>query len=61
MEGRWSQGIFLGYARDSNTYTVATPEGIAQTRTMMRRPFEARWNHEAILHAMDDVEAGCGE
>ena len=48
MGGRWLEGVFLGYSRSSNTYTVATIDGVANVRSIYRRPAENRWNFERV-------------
>ena len=48
MAPRWKQGVFLGYARDSNSYRLYTDEGMTTSRAVMRRPMESRWNRESI-------------
>jgi len=48
MAPRWAQGVFMGYARDSNSYVISTDEGIRTSRALMRRPVENRWNIEAV-------------
>ena len=48
MVARWAIGTFLGYSRESNTYIIGTPEGVRNTRAMMRRPFPDRWDAETI-------------
>ena len=42
MGSRWLEGVFLGYSRSSNTYIVATVDGVANVRSIYRRPAENR-------------------
>ena len=48
VAARFGCGIFLGYNRDANTYMVGTPNGIAMSRAIQRRPMEDRWDASAI-------------
>ena len=48
MGSRWREGVFLGFNRSSNTYIVATLEGVANVRSLYRRPAASRWDFEAI-------------
>ena len=48
MSSKWSEGVFLGYNRNANTYIVATGAGVVYPRSLMRTPFAERWKHEAI-------------
>ena len=48
MGSKWEEGVFLGFNRSSNTYIVATTEGVANVRSLCRRPAESRWNFDAI-------------
>ncbi len=48
MGTRWREGVFPGYSRSSNTYTLGTPDGKVCSRALMRRPMENRWSEEAL-------------
>ena len=48
MGSRWREGVFLGFNRSSNTYIVATSEGVANVRSLYRRPAANRLDFEAI-------------
>ena len=48
MGSRWREGVFLGFNRSSNTYVVATSEGVANVRSLYRRPAASRWDFEAV-------------
>ena len=48
MGGRYLEGVFLGYSRSSNTYVVATVDGVTNARSIYRRPAENRWNFERV-------------
>jgi hypothetical protein len=48
ISDRWLPGIFLGYRRDSNSYVMATDEGIVISRATQRKPLENRWDEAAI-------------
>jgi len=41
---RWGDGIFLGYASQSNSYFVATSEGVVTSRAVERRPDQHKWH-----------------
>jgi len=45
---RWSQGVFLGYSHENNTYVIGNGEKIETSRALMRRPFQNRWNHDEV-------------
>ena len=44
MAARWAQGLFVGYSRSSNSYLIATDDGVKTSRELMRRPFPNRWD-----------------
>ena len=48
MGTRWLEGTFLGYSRSSNTYVIATKDGVTTARSLYRRPMANRWNHERV-------------
>ena len=48
MGSRWLEGVFLGYRRSSNTCIVATVDGVANVRSIYRRPAENRWSFERV-------------
>ena len=48
MGTRWLEGTFLGYSKSSNTYIIATEDGITTARSLYRRPMANRWNHEKV-------------
>ena len=48
MAPRWKEGIFIGYARDSNSYLIYSEDGVRSSRAVMRRPMESRWSRESI-------------
>ena len=48
MGTRWLEGTFLGYSRSSNTYVIATEDGVTTARSLYRRPMANRWNHEKV-------------
>ena len=48
MGSRWLEGVFLGYSRSSNTYIVATVDGVVNVRSIYRRPAENRWSFERV-------------
>jgi len=45
---RWRLGVFLGYARESNSYLVNDAGETRTSRALMRRPEQLRWNAELI-------------
>ena len=48
MGTRWLEGTFLGYSKSSNTYIIATGDGVTTARSLYRRPMANRWNHEKV-------------
>ena len=50
MGSRWGEGAFLGFHRQSRTYIVATPDGIAKARSICTRPGPDRF-------AIEDLKA----
>ena len=48
MGTRWLEGIFLGYHRSANLYLIATDDGLATARSLMRRPMMNRWSPERL-------------
>ena len=48
MGTRWLEGTFLGYSKSSNTYIIATGDGVTTARSLYRRPMANRWNHERV-------------
>ena len=48
MGTRWLEGTFLGYSKSSNTYIIATENGVTTARSLYRRPTANRWNHEKV-------------
>ena len=49
MGTRWLEGVFLGFNRSSNTYIVATEDGVVSRRTLYRKPIENRWMAGRVL------------
>ena len=49
MGTRWLEGVFLGFNRSSNTYIIATEDGVESCRSLYRKPIENRWMAERIL------------
>ena len=49
MGTQWLQGVFLGFNRSSNTYVVATDDGVVSCRSLCRKPIENPWMAERIL------------
>ena len=49
MDTRWLEGVFLGFNRSSNTYVVATDDGVVSCRSLYRKPIENRWAAERIM------------
>jgi len=45
---RWREALFMGYSRSSNTYVVATDDGMAYPRSLERVPEPDRWQREAL-------------
>ena len=43
MGTKWSDGVFLGYHRSSNSYLVCSDKGVTTCRSVARRPIEHRW------------------
>ena len=43
-----SDGIFVGYSLESNTFQVWTPNGMVYPRSITRKPPSERWNAEEI-------------
>ena len=43
MGTKWLEGIFLGFSRSSNSYTICTDDGVTHARSIYRRPLENRW------------------
>jgi hypothetical protein len=43
-----ADGIFLGYSRSSNTFVVATKDGIVTARSITRKPESDRWLPEHL-------------
>ena len=43
-----SEGVSLGYSRNSNTYLVGTAEGRVEARSLTRRPEPNRWSAERL-------------
>ena len=48
MGARWSEGVFVGYNRSSNTFIVLTEDGKKSVRSISRYPEQTRWSAEAI-------------
>jgi len=49
MAAKWADGVFIGYARHTNTYVMATREGgIATSRSLKRVPMANRWCPETL-------------
>ena len=48
MGSQWSEGVFLGYDRSSNTYRIHTESGVVSARTMRRRPENERWSADHL-------------
>ena len=46
---RWLEGVSLGVNRSSNTYVVATDDGVVSCRSLYRKPIENRWVAESIM------------
>ncbi len=44
----WLEAIFLGYKRSSNSYILATKDGITTARSLARRPMANRWCEPAL-------------
>ena len=49
MGTRWKEGVFVGYSRSANVYNVLTEEGLATSRSLMRRPMANRWSKQRIM------------
>ena len=43
-----SEGIFVGYSYNANTYTILTQDGKVDARSMTRRPEPNRWAPQRI-------------
>ena len=48
MGTKWLGGVFVGFGRSSNSYVIATDDGVVAARTIYRRPLENRWKPERI-------------
>ena len=48
MGARQAEGVFVGYNRGSNTFTVIGDEGKVEARSMTRRPEPNRWSAEKL-------------
>ena len=48
MGARWSEAVFLGYHRSSNTYIVGNADGVRMVRSIARRPMPERWLAESL-------------
>ncbi len=42
------EAVFLGHNRSSNTYRLATADGLVAARSITRRPLSERWQPEAL-------------
>ena len=49
MGTRWLEGVFLEFSRSSNTYMVASDEGVETCRSLCRKPLEKRWAAGRIM------------
>ena len=45
-------GVWLGIRLASEEYVVGTSTGIFKVRTVRRKPFESRWNHQQVVGVM---------
>jgi len=45
---KWGDGVFLGYSRSSNTYQVATDQGMKYPRSLERVPETERWCRDTL-------------
>ena len=45
---KWGEGVFMGYSRSSNTYRVATDQGMRYPRSLERVPEAERWSRDTL-------------
>ena len=48
IEPAWAEGVFLGFACDSNEYIVGINRGVIRAHTTKRRPEQEGWSVEAL-------------
>ena len=48
MESKWEEGIWLGYARDSNEALIGTEKGVTKAWTVRRRIPKERWCEDRV-------------
>ncbi len=48
MGAQQREAVFLGYSRSSNTYVLGTPDGLAHSRSITRRPIAERWRPDLM-------------
>ena len=69
MSARWGKGVFVGYDRASNTYSVADGENVIHARSLARLPSDERWDSETKgkvratpwMTKAKDIDAELGE
>jgi len=48
MGAKQAEGMFVGYNRGSNTFTVITDDGKVEARSMTRMPVPDRWSADKL-------------
>ena len=48
MGTKWLQGTYVGHSMTSNVYRLCTPDGVAEARSLRRRPESERWAAEVL-------------
>ena len=48
MGTKWLQGTYVGHSLTSNVYSLCTPDGVAEARSLCRRPESERWVAETL-------------
>ena len=52
VDARFHDCVWLGIRLASEEYVVGTSTGIFEVRTVRRKPFESRWNHQQVVGLM---------